>query len=526
MFRAAQIKLPLRRRGLAYRRYTQALAVSVIAAGLTAGLVATPAEAAAGSPSNALNQSPNPILATDIEGYSIQEGATGLQRVSLTDHVVAKWAAQVTSTATTARIKEPNVTVQAGQSWSFASDVKAKSGAKAQITVSWYSKSGTFLSWSGGTATILSGSSWSRVAAVLPVPANATTAQTVVNVLGTAKSDLVAVTQHDIRAQVTTTPTPTATPTTQTPTSTPTSSPTSLPPSPPTSTTITNLPGQPGITAYGSSSAVNPFAHPGALIIAGRDNYADQPMKNASAAGATVLIYLDAIIDNPYGRYHDMLVKSSVCGPATSRWPGGPNANSWGNLQDFRVGSVVQSKLRCVLETMVAENPHMAGFFADDLGSRSWYPGFSWDSWGTTNQQAYRNGAIALAQTFHDVAVEHGLMLMVNGTWTAGSLASSGGGYPDASSHGLSLADGGYIEHHSTSELAYWIAYSKGQWGTATGNVSEGKPFMYVQASDDTTRNVYSNAGVAAFLSSQRDYDTASVWGSFHPTGLPTRPAR
>ena len=291
-------------------------------------------------------------------------------------------------------------------------------------------------------------------------------------------------------------------------------------------TSITNLPGQPAITAYGSSSAVNPFAHNGALIITGRDNYADQPMKNASAAGATVLIYLDVLIDNPYGRYHDMLTNPSQCGPATSRWPGSPNANQWGYLQDFRVGSVAQSKLRCVLETMAAENPHMGGFFADDLGSRSWYPGFSWDSWGATNQQAYRAGAIALAKTFHDVAVEHGLMVMVNGTWAAGSVASSGGGYPDAGSHGLSLADGGYIEHHSSSQIAFWTGYSKGQWGTAPGSVSNGKPFMYVQANDDATRNAYSNAGVAAFLSAQVDYDTASVWTSFHPTGLPSRVRR
>ena len=361
------------------------------------------------------------------------------------------------------------------------------------------------------------------------MPPNATTAETVVNVLGTAQSDLVAVTQHDVRDQAAAAPAPTPTPPTPgTPTpspSTPTPSPSTTAPTSavPVGSTVTNLPGQPAITAYGSSSAVNPFAHNGALIIAGRDNYADQPMKNASAAGATVLIYLDVVIDNPYGRYHDMLTNPSQCGPATSRWPGSPKANQWGYLQDFRVGSVAQSKLRCVLETMVAENPHMGGFFADDLGSRSWFGGFSWDSWGTTNQQAYRAGAIALAKTFHDVAVEHGLMVMVNGTWTAGSVASSGGGYPNASSHGLSLADGGYIEHHSSNEIAFWTNYSKGQWGTAPGSVSNGKPFMYVQANDDATRNAYSNAGVAAFLSAQVNYDTASVWTSFHPTGLPSR---
>lgn len=299
-------------------------------------------------------------------------------------------------------------------------------------------------------------------------------------------------------------------------------------PSPPQlpSTSIKQLPGQPAITAYGSSSAVAPFAHEGALIVAGRDNYGDQAIKTASAAGATVLIYFDAVIDNPYGRYHEMLNKQSVCGPATSRWPGNYKANSWGYLNDFREGSVLQSKLKCVLEKMVEENPHMGGFFADDLGSRSWFPGFSWNTWGTTDQQAYRDGAIAMAQTMHDVAAEHGLMVMVNGTWTAGSLASSGGGYPKMSEHGLGLADGGYIEHHGIDELGFWAAYARGQWATAPDSVGQGKPFMYVQAGDSVTREAYNRAGVFAFLSSQAEYDTASVWGSFHDTGLPSGVAR
>jgi hypothetical protein len=175
---------------------------------------------------------------------------------------------------------------------------------------------------------------------------------------------------------------------------------------------------------------------------------------------------------------------------------------------------------------MVAENPHMGGFFADDLGSRSWFPNFSWDSFGTANQQAYRNGAIALAQTFHEVAAEHGLVVMVNGTWTAGSLASSGGGYPDMNSNGLSLADGGYIEWHTTSELSFWIAYARGQWATSAGSAARGKPFMYVQARDAATRDAYRDAGVFAYLSAQVDYVSATVWGPFHPTGLPSQVTR
>ena len=304
---------------------------------------------------------------------------------------------------------------------------------------------------------------------------------------------------------------------------TPSPSPSARPKPPSGPQTLRHLPGQPAITAYGSSSAATPFAREGALIVAGRTNYADKPMKDASAAGATVLIYVDPIIDNAYGRYHEMLHKQSECGPATTRWPGSPKANSWGFLNDFREGSVTQRKFECVLEKMVAENPHMGGFFADDLGSRSWFTGFEWNSWGSGNQQAYRDGAIALARTLHKVAVKHRLVVMVNGTWTAGSVAANGGGYPDPKVHGLGLADGGYIEHHSASQIKFWTQYARGQWGTADGRVARGKPFMYVQAADAATRDAYNRAGAFSFLSAQTSYDTASMWGRSYSTGLPAR---
>jgi hypothetical protein len=292
--------------------------------------------------------------------------------------------------------------------------------------------------------------------------------------------------------------------------------------------TITNLPGQPGITDYGSSANIVPYEHTGAMIISDQENLSSQPVKDASAAGATVLAYVDPMILQPgNGTYAGMLWNASACGPAVPQW-GSYSSGSY-PLADFRTaadggGGVEQSKLQCVLEQMVADNPQIGGFFADDLGSRSWYSGFSWTNFGSANQQAWRDGAIALAQTFHTVAVEHGLALMVNGTWGAGTLAANGGGYPDMNQHGLSLADGGYIEHHATSELSYWTAYAQGQWSTATGDVSGGKPFMYVQASDDATRNAYSNAGVFSFLSAQTDYtQPATVWGPFHATGLPSK---
>lgn len=297
--------------------------------------------------------------------------------------------------------------------------------------------------------------------------------------------------------------------------------------------TITNLPGQPAITDYqppsGNGSNAVPYEHQGALIVAGQSQLASQPMKDASAAGATVMGYLDPMVIQPNsGTYGDMLWQSSACGPAVPQW-GSYNTGTGYNLADFRTtadggNGIEQSKLQCVLEKMVSDNPWIGGMFADDLGSMSWYPGIPWGSFGSANQQAWRDGAIALAQTFHNVAVEHTLAFMVNGTWEAGTLASNGGGYPTLTTHGLSLADGGYIEHHAASEVSFWTAYAQGQWGTATGDVSQGHPFMYVQAPDQATMNTYNNAGVFSFLSYQTDYSQpAPVWGSFHATGLPSQ---
>ena len=64
-------------------------------------------------------------------------------------------------------------------------------------------------------------------------------------------------------------------------------------------TPIKNLPAQAAGIFYGSASGAMAYAHPGGLVVAGRDNYQDQAFKDVSAAGGTVLIYLDAVIDNP-----------------------------------------------------------------------------------------------------------------------------------------------------------------------------------------------------------------------------------
>lgn len=282
---------------------------------------------------------------------------------------------------------------------------------------------------------------------------------------------------------------------------------------------IQNSPAQAASIVWGSAANARPYAHPGGLVVAGRDNYGDQEFKDVSAAGGTVLIYLDPVIDNDYGRYHDLLDNASECGPAVSRWPGSYKANEWGYLNDFRTGSALQSKLQCVLEKMVAENPHMGGWFLDDVGSRSWFPGIDWDSF--PDKAAYRAGAIALTQTMRKVADEHGLIFIVNGTWSA----NDGGGYPDAGQSGNSLADGGFVEHHD-GEISYFKPYGCSSQWAQDSTVTHGKAINYAVTNTAAGLKEYASSGCYAYVNNQPDYDGAPMWGSSHPTGLPSRVAR
>jgi hypothetical protein len=271
---------------------------------------------------------------------------------------------------------------------------------------------------------------------------------------------------------------------------------------------------------YGTSQSIGAYAKPGALVIAGRDNYGDPAVKNISGAGGSVLIYLDPMIDNSYGRYHQMLMQSSTCGPATAKWPGNPRANNWGDLNDFRPNSVLQQKLECVLEAMVTDNPHMAGFFADDLGSRSWFPWIDWANWSARSKSDYRQGAIDLVKTFRKVASRHGLVVLVNGTWNAG--ADDGGGYPDANKPGNALADGGFIEHHDTVDSFLRSYACSTQWA-AQSPVTNGAAINFAVTYNSTATKAWASTGCVAYAGAQSDYSTQPApWGPFYNRGLPT----
>lgn len=304
--------------------------------------------------------------------------------------------------------------------------------------------------------------------------------------------------------------------------------------------TFTNLPTQPMRYHY-DGQPLSSWAQPGALVIAGLGRSdlgppgvdpayegTDPGYIAAADAGATVIAYIDPIIDNDFGLYHELLHNASdslgrSVGPATSLWPGGFVANEWGNLVDFRVGSVLQAKFGPVLEKILDECPWLAGFWIDDTGTRSWFPGFSWtDDFTATDRQAYRDGAIALVQTAREICDRRRTVtgrrriIIVNGTWTAGTLLEDGGGYPDLNVHGCSLVEGAEIEHHTLD--AWWTAYATGpQWATAAS--TNGTPFIVASCMTNAIQTQFRNANIVSHSESAESSTT--VWGSFHETGLP-----
>lgn len=265
------------------------------------------------------------------------------------------------------------------------------------------------------------------------------------------------------------------------------------------------------------------YAQPGALVTVGRTNYNDNYVKDLAAGGATVILYLDPIIDASWGRYHDLLINESILGPAVAKWPGNPQANEWGYLNDFRPGQPIHTKWALLLELVATELPHISGIMIDDLGTRSWYPGFSWANFSSQHKQDYRNGAIQFAQAARNIADQVDWFLIANGVWTA----NDGGGYPDPTKNGCSILDGGVWENHTVAEATgiFPQVYGKNannQWGIAT---PRGLPYTWTwNIGNRTARDAYITTGIPAFSLGQDDRHIAEMpFGSFTDFGLPRR---
>ena len=291
---------------------------------------------------------------------------------------------------------------------------------------------------------------------------------------------------------------------------------------------IQNRSAQPAaLMYYGDIGPWHLYAQPGALVVTGRGNYADQPFKDISFSGGSVLIYIDPILGSngslqpDWDRYGRLLKDASEFGPAVPLWPGMPQASEYGWLLDFRpyTGNVLHDKLPKVLDLVARENPHMAGWFIDDVGSRSWYSGINWGAVSAADKQAYRDGAIEITKTARRIADKYKLMTIVNGTWTAGD----GGGYPDYNQHGNAVVDAGFIENHRLDQ--FWRNYADSPQWASKSPLTRGKSMMWASNKDNcTAMKQYVDANLIAYGTCQsNDGQVKEPWGSFHSTGLPSK---
>ena len=271
------------------------------------------------------------------------------------------------------------------------------------------------------------------------------------------------------------------------------------------------------------------WARPGALVIVGRDNYNEGWVHTLADAGCTVLIYLHPNLMNTVGRYASLLYNASQFGPAVPDWPGGPYVvDQWGNLADFRVGSLCNTKFQGVLNLIISENPHISGFFLDGLGT-SPSPGaggFSWDAFPMKTE--YRNGALEQCQIARAIADANDMMIIVNGLWQAGP-DPHGGGYPDRFLHGCSLVDGGMIEDQPPIENGFHHQYCTlptAQWGLDIPRIASlPVPRGYMLSTNPNKSEMDAWVGLnAAAYAHYGDYMTMTPpWATFTDFNVPNR---
>lgn len=313
--------------------------------------------------------------------------------------------------------------------------------------------------------------------------------------------------------------------------------------------TAVNRPANAWMIAYAdnvvpSTQIKNAWSFPGAVVVCGRNNFGAQWLKDIAAAGATVLIYFHPGLINTFGRYADLFYNASAYGPAIALWPAnstGPGPwriDEFGLLPNFKTTNAPYwAKLPQILNLMLDENPHVAGFFFDGLGSRHWpgAGGFSWDTWPTVDQEAYRAGNVQVCQVARGIADTRNLFMIVNGQWQGGGI-QNGGGYPDRNKHGMSLVDGIMFENRppdGPGQFAYEYAVnSSNQWGIGIPRIAA-MPFPkgYVLSSNaavaDRDTWVSLNAVSHALGGVGVDYSTLTLpWRTtFTDMGLPNRKA-
>ena len=262
------------------------------------------------------------------------------------------------------------------------------------------------------------------------------------------------------------------------------------------------------VRVHGRRPAVRP---PGGLVVAGRDNF-QRPGLRAGVEGGRDGPALPGPHDRQRIRSLPPHAERLVALRSEDRAVAGqPPRQRVGPPQRLpaRVGAAAQARVRAGDDG--GREPAHGGVVGRRRRVEVMVPGRRLA--GLPGQAGVSRRAIALTHTFRRVADRHGLVFLVNGTWSA----DDGGGYPDADVHGNALADGAVVEHHD-GQIDYFGPYGCSDQWAAESPVTDGEAFNFAVTAP--RRAWPSTSSPAATPTSTSGPPT----GPCRPGAAPTRP--
>jgi hypothetical protein len=252
--------------------------------------------------------------------------------------------------------------------------------------------------------------------------------------------------------------------------------------------------------AYNSTVGLDMYAHPGGMVVTGRCNRYSPDFATARAGGAEVLAYLD-VMERP---------DHTVCaadddfygGPpgSTPLWPyptPGQRVNYHNmHMTDMRVGSAWVDRAVAYIQNLMVENK-VDGVFLDVIGARLWSTLANWDSWPTSEQQAWTAGNIDLVRRIDVIrrAINPRFIVVTNNVWdvsgTAGTTAEP-------------YVDGIVLEHHPSTSTVHQAMAAK-----QYSNLGHRRVLAIANSTDDA--RAWAGMQGITHVSDQTDYSAVST---------------
>ncbi len=252
-------------------------------------------------------------------------------------------------------------------------------------------------------------------------------------------------------------------------------------------------PSQKAVIAYAAGATIaTEYRSKSSFIVLGRTP-TNPGAVEAAAAGAIVAVYLDMSLYDSAGTYHSYMYSAIGGTPVLAAY--GSGGTSYGPPVNWLALSTAQIRTKIDLTIRKIKNdlPHINCIFADDAG-----PGWTgYDSLSAGVREQFYQVHIVIAQKLRELADELSILIFSNGLWEGNAKNQ---GYPVRATHGCSLYDGFCIEHHATSELAFWLAVGDGQWKMRDPN---GQRLMFFIANNASEYAGYRNQRNIAWINTQ-----------------------